>query len=143
MRKIILPVIVLSAASLSGCATIVNGRYQQVSVNTKPPGAHCVLTNNKGHWTVQHTPKVVNLHRSMERLHITCQKPGYKTKVITVKSRTKKMMAGNLLFGGVIGAGVDAGDGAAFSYPNLITVPLRASVSRHHRHKVSAHKSAK
>jgi hypothetical protein len=32
------------------------------------------------------------------------------------------MAAGNLIFGGVIGAAVDAGTGAAFDYPSLIQV---------------------
>jgi phosphoketolase len=32
------------------------------------------------------------------------------------------MAAGNIIFGGPIGAGVDAATGAAFDYPSLIKV---------------------
>ncbi len=34
------------------------------------------------------------------------------------------MVAGNLLFGGFIGGGVDAADGAAYDYPNNLTVRM-------------------
>jgi hypothetical protein len=34
------------------------------------------------------------------------------------------MMAGNILFGGFIGAGVDASTGAAYDYPSIIKVMM-------------------
>lgn len=34
------------------------------------------------------------------------------------------MAAGNILFGGLIGVGIDVATGAAFDYPTLITVPM-------------------
>jgi hypothetical protein len=34
------------------------------------------------------------------------------------------MLAGNIIFGGVIGGGVDVATGAAYDYPALITNPL-------------------
>jgi hypothetical protein len=34
------------------------------------------------------------------------------------------MAFGNILFGGFIGAGVDVATGAAYDYPNLLTVDL-------------------
>ena len=42
------------------------------------------------------------------------------------------MLAGNLIFGGVIGAGIDTADGAGFSYPSEIDVNLS---SNHHQVK--------
>lgn len=39
------------------------------------------------------------------------------------------MAFGNLLFGGVIGAGVDIGTGAAYDYPNLISVPFTCATA--------------
>jgi hypothetical protein len=41
-----------------------------------------------------------------------------------VKSSTKGMMAGNIVFGGFIGAGVDAASGAAYDYPALFQVMM-------------------
>ena len=41
-----------------------------------------------------------------------------------VASSTKAMAFGNILLGGVIGAGVDIGTGAAYDYPEVISVAL-------------------
>lgn len=124
---LLLPIILLPLLSLTGCATIVNGRYQQVTVQTQPPGSYCVLTNDKGRWVVNSTPNTVNVHRSMDNLHITCQKPGYKSDVATYTSHATAIVLGNVLAGGVIGVGIDAGDGSAFSYPNQIKMILKQS----------------
>lgn len=42
--------------------------------------------------------------------------------LISAKSSTKGMAFGNIIFGGIIGAGVDISTGAAYDYPTLITV---------------------
>jgi phosphoketolase len=55
---------------------------------------------------------------------VSCSKEGFGTESIVVKSATKGMAAGNIIFGGVIGGGVDVATGAAYDYPNLITNPL-------------------
>jgi len=39
--------------------------------------------------------------------------------------KLKAIAAGNVVFGGVVGASVDGLDGAAFHYPNDIQVPLK------------------
>jgi hypothetical protein len=49
---------------------------------------------------------------------------GLESGLATVKSKTKGMAFGNILFGGAIGAGVDAGTGAAYDYPQLISVAM-------------------
>jgi len=43
---------------------------------------------------------------------------------MTVNSSVKGMAFGNILFGGLIGAGVDTMTGAACDYPSLIPVPM-------------------
>jgi hypothetical protein len=53
-----------------------------------------------------------------------CTKEGFPAATTTVASSTKGMAFGNILFGGLIGAGVDAGTGAAYDYPNTILVPM-------------------
>jgi hypothetical protein len=118
-----LPVIVLA-----GCASIVDGTKQTVSVQTLQngatlAGAQCTLQSNKGTWFTS-TPGTVTVHRGYDALHVTCAKPGYEPGMETVASSTKGMAFGNILFGGVIGAGVDMASGAAYNYPNLITVPM-------------------
>ena len=43
---------------------------------------------------------------------------------MTLRSEAEAMTAGNILFGGVIGLGVDAATGAMHRYDENITVPL-------------------
>jgi hypothetical protein len=55
---------------------------------------------------------------------VRCEKAGFQPGITAAKSTTKGMAFGNILFGGLIGAAVDAGSGAAYDYPSLIDVEL-------------------
>lgn len=114
------------ALGLGGCASIVSGQNQSVSVTSRQDsgevsGAQCSLTNDKGSWYVT-TPGSVTVRRSFNDLAVNCKKDGLEPGLLTVKSSTKGMAFGNILFGGFIGAGVDMSTGAAYDYPDLITV---------------------
>lgn len=112
--------------SLSGCATVTNGRYQQVDVTTSPEiHANCELKNNKGLWSVR-TPQTISVHRSYNALDVYCHKQHWTQSPASEQfgSSTKKMAFGNLIVGGIIGAGVDTANGSAYSYPNKIVVPM-------------------
>jgi hypothetical protein len=112
-----------------GCASIVSGSNQSVTVETRAAaggsiaGATCKLVNDKGTWYVT-TPGSTTIHRSYEDLGVSCQKDAYAPGTVSAKSSTKGMAFGNILFGGLIGVGVDASTGAAYDYPPLITVAL-------------------
>jgi hypothetical protein len=45
---------------------------------------------------------------------VACTKEGYTPATTSVASSTKAMAYGNVLFGGLVGAGVDAATGAAY-----------------------------
>lgn len=112
---------------LAGCASIVSGTSQSVSVTTTPvTGAMCALSNSEGKWYIPYTPSSVVIHKSTSDLNIDCQKVGYYDGYARVKSHLRPMIAGNVIFGfaGTIGAGVDSVDGAAFSYPIDIQIPM-------------------
>lgn len=126
MKNIAFSAVIISISLLTGCATIANGRFQQVTVQTQPPGANCTLSNDKGQWQVNSTPASVQVHRSMNDLKIACERPGYKTTTDSIASSVKKMMVGNAVFGGVVGAGIDTVNGAGFSYPNIINVNMQS-----------------
>ena len=120
--------LLLPAIQLAGCASIVNGQTQVLSVQTVAKGeavekADCTLLNNKGTWFVT-TPGTVSVHRSYQDLHVTCKKEGLEPGIVTVTSSTKPMAFGNILFGGLIGVGVDTGTGAAYDYPQLLPVEM-------------------
>jgi hypothetical protein len=124
-----LSVIALAAlSSLTGCASIVSGTSQVVSVETlhtsgNVAGATCKLENDKGVYYVT-TPGTVTVHRAYGDMNVKCEKAGFDAGLATVKSSTKGMMAGNIVFGGFIGAGVDAASGAAYDYPALFQVMM-------------------
>ena len=114
-----------AASLLAACASMTTGTSQSLSVETTPvAGASCRLANDKGSWQVSSTPGAVTVSRSYSPLTVTCEKPGHSQGVIAVESRTKATAFGNVLAGGLIGAAVDMGSGAAYDYPALVTVPL-------------------
>lgn len=115
-------------AQTVGCASIVGGTNQSISVETRDTagpvaGASCKLENDKGTWFVT-TPGSTTVHRAYGDLKVNCDKDGHGPGVASAKSTTKALAVGNIVFGGVIGVGVDAATGAAYDYPELITVVL-------------------
>lgn len=125
---------VLAIAILtSGCASIVNGTNQSLSVEARNKGeqvagANCKLTNDKGSWFIN-SPGSTTVHRSFEELAVRCEKDGLAPGLVSVKSSTKGMAFGNILFGGIIGAGVDMANGSAYDYPALITVEMGETIT--------------
>ena len=118
--------VVIVASQVVGCASIVNGQNQSVSVETRSEtgsisGANCKLSNNKGTWFLS-SPGTTTVQRSFEDLSVKCEKDLMEPGLLSVKSSTKAMAFGNILFGGPIGAGVDVATGAAYDYPPIITV---------------------
>lgn len=116
------------AASLTGCASIVSGTSQIVSVETlqssgRVDGASCKLENDKGVYYVT-TPGTVTVRRAYGDMTVRCEKAGVEPGIASIKSSTKGMAYGNILVGGVVGAGVDVATGAAYDYPNLFQIMM-------------------
>ena len=111
-------------STLYGCASIVSGQDQIVSVSTPNcPGADCKLVNPAGTYYVT-SPGTVSVGREYDDLSVTCKLEGHDPVAISVSSSTKGMAFGNILLGGGIGAGVDMATGAAYDYPSEIINPL-------------------
>jgi hypothetical protein len=110
--------------ALSGCATIVEGTTQSVSVNTAPEqGAQCTLVNSEGTWYVT-TPGTTTVHKTKTDLDVTCTKPGFQSGHVVAYSHFGATTAANVIAGGVVGIGVDAFSGANYHYDSPITVAL-------------------
>jgi uncharacterized protein YceK len=132
MNKLFLVCVTAVLALTSGCASIVNGTNQSLSVETRKStapvaGASCKLSNNKGTWYVT-SPGSTTVHRSYEDLAVQCELDGTDPGFASVKSSTKAMAFGNIIFGGVIGAGVDIANGSAYDYPPLITIQMGETI---------------
>lgn len=109
----------------TGCTTIVNNESEWITIVTKPEGgATCALQNNKGKWYVTSTPDKAFVIRSFHDLYIVCNKPGYKNADKYVHASTPFQVFGNGVFGGLYGAGIDMGGGAAYAYPDKIIIPM-------------------
>lgn len=121
----------LAACVLAGCATITKGTTQTVAVDTPGvPGATCTITTQSGPRVVT-TPGSVNLDKASASLPIQCTKECFLTGSSIIPSGAEAMSAGNIVFGGVIGLGVDAASGAINKYPDLVTVAMTPDPSCH------------
>ena len=110
--------------SLGACATITKGTTQSVAIDTPGvPGATCTITTQSGPQTVT-TPGTVVLTKGSTALPIQCTKECYLMGSSVIPSNTEAMAAGNVVFGGLIGLGVDAASGAMNKYPDIVTVAM-------------------
>lgn len=119
---------VLSLAAplvISGCATIVNGSSQNLSVLTDPAGASCVF-RREGEviGVVNPSPGTLSISKSRHRIDVRCQKDGYAEVSGNLGSTFQAAALGNILLGGLIGAIADASSGAATDYPKEISLTL-------------------
>ncbi|MCY1273487.1 hypothetical protein D9M68_101360 [compost metagenome] len=128
--RFLLTIVATLSAMCAGCASIVGGTSQNISVEARQDaksiaGAACTLSNDKGKWFVT-TPGSVGVQRSYEAMNVTCTKTGSEPGTTAAQSTTKPMAFGNIIFGGLVGAAIDIGSGAAYEYPNLIAVEMKA-----------------
>ena len=116
--------VVLAILSVSSCATITRGTDEMFAVETDPPGAIATLSNGR----VCKTPCTFKIRRKSD-FRVEIVKPGYETYIAIISSSVdgagQAGLAGNVIFGGLIGVGVDAGSGAMHSHqPNPLIVEL-------------------
>ncbi|MFP5330173.1 MAG: PEGA domain-containing protein [Alphaproteobacteria bacterium] len=124
MRFITVGGVIVAAALLPACATITRGTSQKFAIESVPSQADVKLST--GQTCV--TPCTLTLKRKSQ-FKVTVSKEGYKTEERDVHGKVKgggaAGVAGNVIFGGVIGAGVDVASGAALSLePNPLQVTL-------------------
>lgn len=120
--------LLLAAAALvalSGCASIVNETTQPLKLETLTatgeavPSADCTISNDYGSSTVK-SGATVQVRRSGKDLDITCKHPANPDAVARAISRANAGLAGNIIFGGGIGAIIDHNKGTAYTYPTWI-----------------------
>lgn len=117
--------LVSAAASLGACATVARGTNTAWEVNTTPPGAKVKTSNG---FYCDSTPCALKMPRKSE-FTADITKDGYNPVHVTVTHKVGNGggagMAGNVVFGGLIGAGVDATTGAMLDLvPNPLNVTL-------------------
>jgi hypothetical protein len=106
----------ISALSLTGCATVINGSQQVIKVETPHAiNATCELSNSRGSWELKSTPGRIKINRDSEKLDVLCHKKNYADGTLQVSSLYNTGNMGNLIFGGVIGMVVDETSKATYS----------------------------
>ncbi len=109
----------------SGCATITKGSTDTVTVDTRPPGATCALS--QAGVTVAYvnpTPGTVQVEKSKNDISVRCEREGFQPAVGVLSSELEGMTFGNILFGGLIGVAVDASSGALNKYPPMVQIVM-------------------
>jgi len=123
LRKLL---VLIFALATSACASLTTDSTQAVSVNSEPPGANCRVTGSNGFVTSLTTPGTVTATKGNGDLSIACTK-GSLAGSGTLEEGVAGMVFGNILFGGIIGVGIDAATGKMWKYPAGITVGLTDS----------------
>jgi len=115
----------LTLTQLASCANFLHGSGQNMQVSTwcqdRSVQAVCTAHNTKGSWSFR-TPAEIQLSKDFYHLHITCKSPFYSEVKVVVPSMLNVSTAGNILLGGVVGAGLDVYSGAAFAYSRDVRI---------------------
>lgn len=114
-----------ASLSLAACATVTRGTNDVLEIQSNPSGATAKLST--GH--VCETPCAIKLPRRSE-VEVAFSAPGYKPAKARVTNKVAQGgalgMAGNVVVGGVIGAGVDVASGAMLDLtPNPLVITLQ------------------
>ncbi|OYU43008.1 MAG: hypothetical protein CFE44_20750 [Burkholderiales bacterium PBB4] len=116
---------VLCVLAMTGCASIVNETTHPIKVETLTDqgktvsGADCRLTNDYG-TTTSKSGDTTQVRRSSKDLDITCKHPDNPDAMARAISRANAGLAGNIIFGGGIGAIIDHNKGTAYTYPTWV-----------------------
>jgi len=130
-ERILLAAAAALCVACTGCATILRGTTQNISVEARKDarlvaGAACTLSNDKGKWFVT-TPSSVEVQRSGQAMNVTCTTSGSETGTASVQSRpAPTALAISIGGGGLISTAIDESSGADYDYPYLIAVELKA-----------------
>lgn len=113
------------STSISGCATIVRGTTENVTFASSPTGATARASTGM---VCEVTPCTFELPRDSQ-FSVVFSKSGYQPQQVLVGTHVPvaggAALAGNILAGGIIGAAVDASNGAALEHtPNPVFATL-------------------
>jgi len=123
-RVILMILFVGVSGSASGCATIVHlGGSEELNVTSEPPMAKVIVDGAERGVT----PIAVKVERKQTH-KVLVSKEGYEESQTSVESKLSWWMAGNVIFGGIIGFLVDVLSGGGYTIdPDKVSVTLNPS----------------
>ena len=120
-----------------GCASVIEGRSQQISVNTTPPGAECGFYREEGVRiaSVQKTPGRALVEKTKADIWIVCVKQGYQQTTYLNHSGVSGAAFVNVIGGiftlgisTVIGVAVDSSNGSDNLYQSPVNIGMVPNV---------------
>jgi hypothetical protein len=114
-------IMVITCGLLTNCATIIHGTRQDISFTSSPSGAGVIINDqNKGA-----TPIIVNLERK-NNYTVKIQLAGYLPYETNIVKKVDGWIAGNIIFGVIMGLVVDAATGGMYKLtPEQISAELK------------------
>jgi hypothetical protein len=128
-RLLFLCALLLGAASLASCATILNEKIKAVTFTSLPQGAKIRLISfDEEKQYVFEAPETINLHED-KKYFATYSMAGFHVQSVPVSSETGDggaavMSAGNLIVGGVPGIIIDVASGSLTTFPSEIALEM-------------------
>ncbi|MGJ8525161.1 hypothetical protein LMG33818_000869 [Halomonadaceae bacterium LMG 33818] len=140
MKKIIALAMLSSSALLTGCASIVGDEQQNIAITSSPSHAHVTITDESAKDIFEgDTPTTVSLEKSTghywgkKSYKVVISKAGFTSRTVEITAHANGWyLAGNLVFGGLIGwFVVDPFNGKMYTLsPDHIDATLGENVSR-------------
>jgi uncharacterized protein YceK len=135
----------MALVMLAGCASIVGHDTQTVGLKSVPPGAAVTIVDEKGETIFEgKTPTTVTLKKSTgsywggKNYVVKLSLPGYKDQDIALKTSPNGWyLAGNLVFGGLIGWFiVDPFNGGMYTLsPDQVQASMHSQVADNFKYK--------
>ncbi len=122
MRKVMMLALAgLMICFFTGCATIVKDDSQPVAFSSDPQDAVISINGTpRGK-----TPSTIMVKRSAKKQMVQYTLEGYETTTFPLEKSVAGMTFGNIIFGGLIGVGVDIATGKATNYQDSVHVLMK------------------
>lgn len=112
---------ILIAGLAAGCATVMTGTTQLMTINSNIDGATLYMDGQE----IGTTPFTGTVPKNKETLRV--EKDGYRSETVALSKTLVPNFWGNIIIGGTLGSITDFATGAAYSYaPATYQVELRA-----------------
>ena len=119
-------VILAALVGLTSCSSIVNESHLPINLSfSDNSGGECALRNKRESYQTQ-IPASVLVRRSDDPLVYDCTTSDGRKANGSINSKVGQTMAGNIIFGGGIGAVIDANNDMHHEYPGSFVIPVVA-----------------
>lgn len=108
-----LALILISSVMFGGCATILKGKTQQVTILSNVEGAEIMINGE----SIGKTPYTGQIKRASD-MTLTLSKVGYQAKTVTIDTTVEPIFFGNVVSGGPLGMTTDFGTGSMYKVSN-------------------------